>query len=231
MEMFANRRLRREALAGFGFVEHDGEYIYRTEIMGGEFMMWVHIDGDGGVRTELVDADGEEYVLHRNEGAAGAFVGAVREAHNQVLQRIVDSCFEQDAFRQLQARRLIERVRQELGDELEFLWTKLPLAAVWRRQDSRKWYGVIMTVTREKLAGLGGEATLPVEIIDLHCRAEDMAGRLAAGARPGYHMNKKYWYSVVLEEEIGDELLWEWLLESRELAGRAKSRRAGQNEQ
>lgn len=37
----------------------------------------------------------------------------------------------------------IEYVRKKYGDELEFLWTKFPDNAAWRRKDNRKWYGVL----------------------------------------------------------------------------------------
>ena len=36
-------------------------------------------------------------------------------------------------------------------DELEFLWQKFPDNAVWRRKDNKKWYGALLTVSKEKL--------------------------------------------------------------------------------
>lgn len=218
MPMFAHKKPNGGKLQAFGFVRRGEAYVYATEIEvapGERFAMQVRIGAGGEVQTRLVDADGGEYVLHRNEGVAGAFVGAVRVAHDGVLQQIARECFDQALFTAPQTLELIDYIRERYGGELEFLWAKLPLAAVWRRPQSRKWYGLLMAVDAAKL-GLGGEG--PVEALNLHCRAEEMAGRLAAGALPGYHMNKKYWFTVLLDGRIDFAVLAKWLEASWDMA-------------
>ncbi|MBQ2618079.1 MAG: MmcQ protein, partial [Oscillospiraceae bacterium] len=43
------------------------------------------------------------------------------------------------------------------GTQPEYLWPRFPDCAVLRRGDNRKWYGIVMDVSREKLGlpGLG----------------------------------------------------------------------------
>jgi len=77
----------------------------------------------------------------------------------------------------------------ENGDELEFLWTKFPDNAVWRRKDNSKWYGAILTVSRNKLGLSSNEVA---EIIDLRLEKEQMSKTIDNEHYfPGWHMNKK----------------------------------------
>lgn len=113
---------------------------------------------------------------------------------------------------------IIRYVRESFGDELEFLWTKFPDNAVWRRKDNRKWYGAVLTVVGRKI---GLDTDKVVEIIDLRMDPSDVETVLSrAHYYPGWHMNKKNWYTVVLDGSIPDEELKERIMESYELAGR-----------
>lgn len=38
-----------------------------------------------------------------------------------------------------------------------------------------------------------------------------------SGVRPGYHMSKKHWNTVVFDGSVTDEQAWEWVLHSYEL--------------
>lgn len=68
---------------------------------------------------------------------------------------------------------IFQYVNQQYATEPEYLWMKYPSYAVLRRQDSQKWYGIVMDVPREKL-GLPGTGT--VDILDVKC--EPMAADL-----------------------------------------------------
>lgn len=110
----------------------------------------------------------------------------------------------------------IEYVRKKYGDELEFLWTKFPENAVWRRKDNQKWYGAILTVTGNKI---GLDTDEIVEIIDLRMKAENREAILSREHYyPGWHMNKKSWYTLVLDNCIADEEIKLRITESYELA-------------
>ena len=109
-----------------------------------------------------------------------------------------------------------EFIRNTYGDELEFLWPKSPKNAVWRRKDSRKWYGAVLTTAGNKV---GLETSDIVEIIDLRMKKEQAEEVLARKHYyPGWHMNKKSWYTVVLDESVPDEELQRRIQESYELA-------------
>ena len=99
---------------------------------------------------------------------------------------------------------IFEYVQKQYGTLPEYLWSKLPDSAVLRHKNG-KWYAVIMTVEKSKL-GLEGREL--VDIIDVKCDP-DMTNMIIQthGFLPGYHMNKKHWYTIRLDGSVNlDEI-------------------------
>ncbi len=85
------------------------------------------------------------------------------------------------------------------GTEAEYLFDKYPGFAVLRHPN-KKWYGVVMDLSREKL-GLPGEGM--VDALNVKCDPV-MSGslRLQPGILPGYHMNKERWITILLDGTV-----------------------------
>lgn len=217
-EIFTRQKLKPECLLGYGFAMQDGRWTYSTAIMGGDFTLHVYIDDVGDADTDLIEnATGDEYVLYKT-GASGSYVGEIRQAIEKVLAGVVAECYEPSAFKTDQSLLLIEHVRTTYGDELEFLWQKFPDNAVWRRKDNQKWYAAILTVVGSKI---GLETGRMVEIVDLRMRPEKKEEMLAREHYyPGWHMNKKNWYTIVLDAGVSDGELCQRLDESYALAAK-----------
>lgn len=214
--LFYKKRPVERSLLGYGFTPIAGGFSYETSIMDGQFLMTVTVIG-GQVAAALTDpATGEDYVLHRVPGACGSFVGMVKQAYAQVLTEISEACFEIDVFHSPVTQQLISHNREVYGDELEYLWPKVPENAVWRRKDTGKWYAALLIVPRSKL-GLDCEEL--VEIIDLRVLPENVDA-LVDGERyfPGFHMNKRRWYTVMLDGSVPAEELYPRIAESYEMA-------------
>lgn len=122
-----------------------------------------------------------------------------------------------EIFGSRQAREIVEYVRDRYGDELEFLWERFPKDAVWRNQKSRKWYGLMMTISRRKL---GFDTDEEVEIIDLRFLKNEARDFAASneGILPGYHMNKNNWITIVLDGSVETGKILELLDQSYEIA-------------
>ena len=71
-------------------------------------------------------------------------------------------------------------------------------SAVMRHSDTRKWYAIIMKVSRRKFGLASDEA---VDAVNLKMPLE-MFGSFGAadGVYPAYHMNKLHWISVILPD-------------------------------
>ncbi len=215
-EIFRRKKVVPEKLSDYGFEENCGNYLYHTGIMNGDFSLCVTVDKNGNVDTCLIEANsGEEFTLYKTN-ASGAYIGDVRNAISDVLADISAKCYQPSIFKNPQTLRLIEHVSETYGDELEFLWEKFDDNAIWRRKDTGKWYGAILTVAKNKLVGF---SSYIAEIVDLRVQPEKLGELLdKENYYPGWHMNKKSWYTVILEDEISDEELFAGVRESYRLA-------------
>lgn len=181
--------------------------------------MRIEIAADGKVQTELTDLNsGEPYILHLVEDACGSFVGAIRVEYERVLTDIADKCFEKDVFKGDCAHKVIEYVHEKYGDELQYLWRTFPSNAVWRRKDNEKWYAVLLLLSKRKL-GLNSDDI--ITIIDLRIDPKILPN-IIDGKRyfPGYHMNKKNWFTMCLDGSVSVEEICDWIDKSYIIAGK-----------
>lgn len=214
---FQKRAANTEKLLAHGFMHSDSGYRYDTDIAEGQFRLTIWVSNSGHVQTQVIDKDsGDEYILHRTAKATGAFVGMVKADYEAVLTEIAEKCFEPDVFKSEQAKQIIAHVRERYGDELEFLWKKFPDNAIWRRKDTNKWYGALLTVSARKL-GMDSDET--IEIIDLRMKPEEIAAIIDNETYfPGYHMNKKHWITICLDHSADTQQICDRIAASYRLA-------------
>ena len=98
---------------------------------------------------------------------------------------------------------IFQWVKRRYGTDPDYPWADEN--AVLRHTESRKWYGLIMEIGRDKL-GLDGEGT--VDIMNLKCEPV-LIGSLRGrdGFHPAYHMNKDQWVSVRLDGSVSEDEL------------------------
>ena len=74
--------------------------------------------------------------------------------------------------------------------------------AVFRHSDNRKWYAIVMRVSRRKF-GLACDEV--IDVVNLKLPTEIFGSFGAAdGVYPAYHMNKLHWISVLLPDAPND---------------------------
>lgn len=211
-----NKKPIPERLAEYGFESVGDCQKYSTEICDGEFELTVFITPKGEISTELAEVEtGEQYVLYKTS-STGAFVGKIRSEIEQVISSVAQKCYDASVFKSEQTKRIVEFVKAEYSDELEFLWEKSPQNAIWRRKDNRKWYGGVFTVKKDRL---GFDSPEYIEIIDLRMKPAD-ADKILSREHyyPGWHMNKKSWYTLILDGSVPDEEIRKRISESYALS-------------
>ena len=86
----------------------------------------------------------------------------------------------------------------------EFPWRKYLGNAVFRHDDNRKWFALIMDVEGDKVGVSGADY---VDVINL--KVDDMFFRdmiiQEDGIMPAYHMNKMHWITVLLDGTVPEE--------------------------
>ncbi len=101
-------------------------------------------------------------------------------------------------------------IEETYGANAEYLWRSAPSFAVFRHQDNRKWFAVLMDIPKSKL-GLSGEEL--VSVVNLKCETLLIDWLVHdKGIFRGYHMNKSYWITVLLDKSVDDEKI-KWLLQ------------------
>ncbi|OOF43691.1 MmcQ/YjbR family DNA-binding protein [Rodentibacter trehalosifermentans] len=118
---------------------------------------------------------------------------------------------------------LISQIKQRYHTQAEYPWAKFPDYAVFRHQNNRKWFAVLMEVRADKI-GIEGEEK--IAILNVKANPEEIGSlRMIKGVYPAYHMNKEHWLSLHLAE-IDEKLLFELLDESFSLTIKKAATRA-----
>ena len=200
-EIFKAYQFNSKKAKGYGFVENQGVWTFSSTILQGDFLMIVTVE-DGDLSFQICDQEtGDLYPQVHMESMRGTFVGSVREACLEVLYDIRKSCFEVQEFLCPQTKRIMTLVQEKFENQLEYLWEKSPDTAVLRHDDNQKWYAVLMKTSWEKLdKAREGH----VEVVNLkHDQVANLL--LEKGIYPAFHMNKRYWISLPLDDTLSDE--------------------------
>lgn len=97
----------------------------------------------------------------------------------------------------------------------EYLWDSSPDAAVLRHRRNRKWYAIVMLVRKSSLGLDGGGEKW---VVNVKASAEDIEKiPYSPGFLPGYHMNKKYWMTILLDGSVSEKVICDYIVKSYEL--------------
>ncbi|MGT2715888.1 MmcQ/YjbR family DNA-binding protein [Streptococcus respiraculi] len=221
-EIFNMKRVLVYKLEPFGF-HFDGKvYVYREMLLDGTFEAEVTILQSGKVSGRVIDLDmKEEYLNLRMEYSVGGFVGQVREAYLKVLEKIAEICFEEQPFSSQQGNRLVQYLTKKTSDVYDHPFKRERHYISYRV--AGKWYLVGYPLKREKLDSSEKKIGQIVDVINIKVSLETMAIILSKkGVYPAYHMSKKYWVSIILDDSLSDEELFTLVLESRNLLASRK---------
>ena len=209
-EIFKSYQFNQEKAQAFGFVENGGVWTYSCQILQGDFVMTVSINADN-VSFQVFDQEtGDLYPQVHMKSMRGSFVASVREACLEILYQIRKACFDVQDFICPQTKRIMTQVQEKYGNQLEYLWEKSPDTAVLRHEDNKKWYAVVMRIPWDRL-DKGREGL--VEAVNLkHDQVVDLLSQ--NGIYPAFHMNKRYWISVALDDTLSDEIVLELIEKS-----------------
>lgn len=215
-EIFKAYQFNSKKAKGYGFVENQGVWTFSSTILQGDFLMIVTVE-DGDLSFQIYDQEtGDLYPQVHMESMRGTFVGSVREACLEVLYDIRKSCFEVQEFLCPQTKRIMTLVQEKFENQLEYLWEKSPDTAVLRHEENQKWYAILMRIPWDRL-DKGREGL--VEAVNLkHDQVADLLSQM--GIYPAFHMNKRYWISIPLDDTLTDEKVLElfdrsWFLTSK----------------
>lgn len=202
-----------EKLKEYGFVQNEGRHSFKTCFYDKQFEAVIDVSEQGTVQGKVFDiANNEEYLLLHIESWQGTFVNEIRSAYKEILLGIRDRCFTKNYFIYPQSNRTANLIKAKYDDEPLFLWDKYPDCAVFKNLETNKWYAAILNIEHEKIdKSKSGE----IEILDVKADPKDVQELLQQdGFYPAYHMNKKSWLTVILDDSLSDERIMELIAKS-----------------
>lgn len=206
-EFFRRKRFVPEQMLKYGFRFSEGTYEHISDFMSGDFQAVLTITEKGAIAGKVIDKmNEEEYVPLRLDSFNGAYVNSVRTAYRELLAGIADSCCRDVPFASDQANRIAEFILDRYSVTPDFPWEqgRYRSYGTFRHKGSKKWFALIMNVKWDAVLKNGADET--VDIINLKAdplQLEELCKR--PGIFPGYHMNRKHWISIALNEQAADD--------------------------
>lgn len=217
LDLLKNKNLDKKLLITHGFIPNKDNDCILSKSFYQEFIgtgMYLKVDAllkENTLIPCVVDIQtGEPYTLFLTPKASGEFVGKIRLIVNETLADIIKSCSLSCRLSLSQSLEVLSLCEKRYGTICEYPWDDLQ-AAVLRNAKTRKWYGLIIAVSTDKL-GLKVKPDIPykTEILLLHHLKEDVL-RLVDGINfiPAWHMNKKTWLACVLDGRLTIDVIME----------------------
>lgn len=202
-------------LEKYGFIKENNSFKLEKIFKDDLFKAVIVINSDEQISGTVYDLENDdEFLPLKVEGinAQGAFVGEIRGAYEKILEDIKEKCFIKKYYIYPQSNRIANLVIEKYGNAPEFLWEKTPGTGVFRNPESKKWYLAISDVDRSKVQA-GKKGSVEIALIKL---SPEHVTQIITQEHfyPGWHMNKKYWITVILDETVSDDKIMKLIEES-----------------
>ena len=182
---------QKEKLLAFGFSEAGNDFVLKKEIAGGQFYTEIKLSDKTLTADVFESATNEKYVLFNVVSAQGAFVGQIRSEVQDVIEEIREKCFISQDIKE----KYVDFLHSYFNAPGDNPWATEPYdSSTVYRCPNNKWFALIMQI---KFKNLGFESDEPVWAVNL--KAENVEAITdKKSIFPAYHMNKKYWITVLL---------------------------------
>lgn len=204
-ELFIRYVPKEKKLIPYGFSYENGKYLLSKLIHNNEFEMRIVIK-DKKISAKLIDTNFGDEFNQINMDVTGSFVASLKEECSEIFLDIRDKCFEKELFIFPQTNRIAKAILDKYYVEPEFLWDKFPGFGVFRNKTNQKWFGIIMNLPKNKIVG---DSKDEIEVINIKLDDKVPEYLNRDGIYPSYHMSKKNWVSVLLDDSLTDEEVME----------------------
>ncbi len=197
-ELLKNKKVNINKLILYGFIKKEDFLIFRKSLFTNKFDIEIKISNSGDFKSRVIDLEfNDDYELINVNGATGSHLGMIKDLYQNEIKNIINNCYDIEIFKSMQAKMIINYVKDKYNSDLEFLWKKYDDNAICRNSKNKKWYLAMLKISKRKL---GFDSDEIVEIIDLKNKPEEVI-QLVDNKKffKGYHMNKKYWYTIILD--------------------------------
>ena len=199
-EIFDKYLINKNALIKYGFKPKDSKLVFSKMILHDSFN--IIIEYDGCIKGKIIETGyNEEYTNYRLE-TLGEFSSNIKNEFIKVLTDIRDKCADKQLFKFEQTKRINRFIHTKYGVNPEFLWAKLPSYCIYRAD--KKWFGVLGSIPRNKV-DKSTDLTEDVEVLNVKVKENEIDKLLNKdGYYEAFHMNKRNWISIILDDTLSD---------------------------
>jgi len=203
-DIFKKYKVDLNKLIDYGFNKIQDKYVYETKFLNDSFKCIIEIK-DNKITGNVYDLEFNDiYDQFRVKDVIGEFVNNVKEEYIKILKDIRDKCFIPNLFIYDQSNRISKLIKNKYDIDPEFLFDDNS-TGVFRNKDNLKWFGIIMNINSSKL---DNKLNKDVEVINIKINKDDLDSLLKVkGIYKAYHMNKKSWISIVLDDSLDDSYI------------------------
>ena len=209
------QKLSEQKLLQYGCSKEGVTYRCIRKLKAPDFYAVITYEGQE-LRAEVYDAQlREPYTPFHVPGAKGSFVSSIREEVGELLEDMVQQCINGNPYRT----RILDYVAERYQSYPQFPWKSAPEHGTLKTAKG-KWYGVIMHIPYRSLGidvdgmtdfcNLKNRPEFIQELIDYKC------------FYPAYHMNKTYWFTILLDQKLSWKQLQKLIDESYRLVSAGK---------
>ena len=217
-DIFKRTVINTSKLINYGFKKEDNIYTYEKIFMNNHFKAIITVDENKILTGKIIDLlTNEEYTNHRTE-MIGEYVSTIRKSYKKILLDIKNACAENRFFIYDQTNRINNFIKTKYNINPDFLWEKYPGYAIYRQ--TKKWFALIGNVQENKV-NKKSKSTEEIEVLNIKVPKDNIVKILSEnGYYEAYHMNKKNWVSIILNETLKDEEIERLLIESYNIVNR-----------
>lgn len=209
-EIFDKNIFNSKLAIAYGFSKVGDYYILQSDIDVENFNVIVKIGKDSFEVNVIELPFNEEYILFNVLDSKGKFVSQIRKKVNELIEDIVKSCFISLDYRKI----LLNYVREKYGTIPEEPWEDNNHTTI-KTSNSKKWYGIFMSIPYKTL---GLDKSGKIDVLNVKLNPEVIKSLIdKKHFFPAYHMNKKYWISIVLDSDVDLNLVKSLIDESFKL--------------
>ncbi|MBR6948816.1 MAG: MmcQ/YjbR family DNA-binding protein [Bacilli bacterium] len=192
----------KDKLIEYGFIYNENTYTLKKKLPFDSFYYVLSICGKDIIGNVYDGFDNIPYNNFRVVNATGEFVNKIKDVYISSLLDIREKCFKEKYFIFDQSNRITDAIINKYDIKPEFLW-KDSNFGVFRNNNSDKWFGLIMNIDYSKI-----DSTKSGEIEVINIKVNDSKEYLNVnGIYSAYHMNKKSWISIILDDTLTDSYI------------------------
>jgi len=209
-ELLKQYEINDQKLLKFGFKKEKHSYILKKNLNSDLYVTFI-IEHDL-LKTDVYENLSEElYLPFYIKETEGTYVLELKEKVEQIKKELIKNCFKSVDIKD----KILSYVEEKYETMVEYPWEKYPDYFTLTATKKKKWYGLVMNISSSCL-GIKGKYI--VDAINLKNEPDKIQSLIDYKTIfPAYHMNKKHWFTILLNKETDMELLKQLIDESYRL--------------